>query len=447
MSDRSVTPGRRVRDWLPRGAHLSEESWQTRHRAINLLLWCHVVALPFIGAWQGNGFWHSALEAAPVAGLALAAMVPGAPRAVRASLTTMGLVIASATLVHFFHGMIEIHFHFFVVVALISLYQSWTPYLLGVTFVLLHHAIMGTLAPDQVYNHPAAITNPLLFAGVHGGFLMAETLACLAYWKASERTLSAERLAREQVEEANAALARANHEISDLVGMLSHDLRTPLAAINGFTAVLREHWSTLSDERREDLLRRTGAAGHHLQSMLDDALSVTAIEASGLHAEPQPVRLDQAVRDVLALMVDAGDDHHLDGLEPVVAAVDPGHLSQVLTNLVTNARKYGAPPFTFTTATVGGRAVVTVSDRGEGVPVEFEDRLFDRFARADGHRTGSQKGTGLGLYIARRLVLANGGDLSHRRTDASGGATFTVTLPVAVVPTSGDDRARLEPAS
>src|SRR5690242_9483281 len=82
----------RLRDALPSGAPLPEATWQARHRAITTILWLHVVALPFIGVWQDKGLWHSLSETAPVAGLALAATVAGAPRVVRASLTTLGLV-------------------------------------------------------------------------------------------------------------------------------------------------------------------------------------------------------------------------------------------------------------------------------------------------------------------------------------------------------------------
>ena len=79
---------------------------------------------------------------------------------------------------------------------------------------------------------------------------------------------------------------------------VSHDLRSPLTSINGFTSILREH--RLPPERTDDLLTRMAEAGRRLETMLDDALSATALEANGLSPEPQPVRLDEAVRDVLA---------------------------------------------------------------------------------------------------------------------------------------------------
>ena len=426
----------RLRDALPRGEQLPDATWRSRHRAINGLLWVHVAVLPFVGVWRGQDLGHTLLEVALVAGFALAAMVPTAPRAVRASMTTIGLMLSSATLVHFYSGLIEVHFHFFVMIAVVSLYQSWAPYLVGVSFVLLHHGVLGTLAPDLVYNHPAALGHPFLFAAVHGGFVLAESVACLAYWRASEQALAAERHERAEAEAANAALARANGEISDLVGMLSHDLRTPLSVVNGFTSLLQERWHEMTDERRTELLARITAAGHSLQSMLDDALSITALDSDAWAPEPQPVRLDQAVRDVMQMLADPLPETDLTGLRPATAYVDPGHLHQVLANLITNAGKYGAPPYRFTSAQAGDRASVTVVDSGEGVPEDFVARLFERFARADSHRAGAHKGTGLGLYISRRLAVANAGELRYDAAPTQGlGAAFTLDLPAAEVPT------------
>ena len=431
----TTTLSARLRDALPHGTALPEETWQARHRAITFLLLVHAAALPFIGLWQDRGFWHSLLEAAPVAGLGLAALVSGAPRALRATMTTLGLVLTSAILVHLFAGLIELHFHFFVVVAVVSLYQMWTPYLLGVFFVLLHHAGMGILAPRQVFNHPLAIEHPVQFALVHGGFVLAESIACLAYWRASERTLEAERRTRCEVEETNAALTTAHAEISDLVAMLSHDLRSPLTSINGFTSILREARADMSEERVQDLLRRIAESGRHLEVMLDDALSATALEANGLTSEPQPVRLDEAVRDVLDLMPTPLEAADVSGLEPVLGMIDPGHLAQILNNLITNAQKYGAAPYAFSCRSDGELAVLTLVDHGDGVPVEFEARLFERFARADRHRAGGLRGTGLGLYIAHRLAAANGGELRHRRHPEAG-AEFQLTLPRVALPTA-----------
>ncbi len=422
----------RLREALPKGGQLPDDVFERRHRALTTLLWIHAAVLPMIGVLQGQTLSHSLLEASFVAGLALAASVRGASQVLRSTLTTAGLMASSAVLVHFFNGLIELHFHFFVMIAAISLYQRWTPYLVGVGFVAFHHGIVGTIAPEVVYNHPLAIAHPFWFAIVHGGFLLAESVACLAYWRTSEQTLAAERHERATAESANAALARAHGELSDLMGMLSHDLRTPLAVVNGFSVILKEDWEQLPSERRDELLVKVVTAGKTLQTMLDDTLSLAALDADGLHPEPQPVYLNQAVRDTLDLLADPLVNPSVSEVDSAVAMVDPGHLQQILSNLITNAGKYGAPPYRFVVRRVGERATVAIEDSGAGVPQEFAVRLFERFARADTHRAGSVKGTGLGLYIAQRLAIANGGELRYRRLSREGGSAFTLDLPAAV---------------
>lgn len=116
-------------------------------------------------------------------------------------------------------------------------------------------------------------------------------------------------------------------------------------------------------------------------------------------------------------------------LNAVTALVDRSHLTQILTNLVTNAVKYGSEAFAISSSTDRAETVqVQVIDTGHGMPPEFVPRLFDRFSRSDDARAGHQRGTGLGLYIVRSLVDLNGGDIRHDETPG-GGATFTVRLP------------------
>lgn len=204
---------------LPRGGALSEQSWSTRHRGICVLLWAHVVALPFLGVLRHETAAHSLFEAAIVAVFAVGALLRRLSREVRSASATIGLLASSAILVHFFDGLIELHFHFFVTVAVVALYQAWGPLLLALGFVVFHHTVIGTLAPELVYNHPSAVHNPGLFALVHGGFVLAESIACLVVWRFSEDALDSERAARGGLEKAHRDLAQAQ----DLSGMGSWD--------------------------------------------------------------------------------------------------------------------------------------------------------------------------------------------------------------------------------
>jgi mannitol-specific phosphotransferase system IIBC component len=89
--------------------------------------------------------------------------------------------------VHLAGGLIEAHFHFFVMIPVVALYEAWLPFALGVAYVLVHHGVMGTLDPRSVYNHPAAWERPWVFAAVHAGFFASACIACVVNWWLHER--------------------------------------------------------------------------------------------------------------------------------------------------------------------------------------------------------------------------------------------------------------------
>jgi diguanylate cyclase (GGDEF)-like protein len=148
-------------------------------------------------------------EASVIAAFAIAATNKSSSQTVRESCATVGLIGSSAILVHFSGGLIEMHFHFFVMVAVVTLYQSWTPFLLAIAFVVIHHGTVGILDPSQVYNHPSAIANPWKWAFIHGLFIAGESAAGLTAWKMNERGLERERHARVKLQTANSDLAEA----------------------------------------------------------------------------------------------------------------------------------------------------------------------------------------------------------------------------------------------
>ena len=180
---------------LPDGGGLPDDDLARRHRQIVWLAWLHVLAV-LVGAHLiGDPLHHGLLEALPVAGLALLASAPRLPMSVRMAASTLALLTYSAILVHQTGGLIEAHFHYFVVVVIVSLYQSWVPFLLGVTFVILHHGMMGVLDPTTVFNHAAAQQRPWHWAGVHGGFILAQSIAALVTWRVNEDSLQRQRAA------------------------------------------------------------------------------------------------------------------------------------------------------------------------------------------------------------------------------------------------------------
>lgn len=175
------------RDLLPNGHLLGDDAWAARHRFVLILLWGHAVALPLLGAATGVPLPHVVGESGAVALCAIAASARRLGRNIRSVAATAGLITASAVVVHFSGGFIEAHFHFFVMLGVVTLYQSWTPFLLALGYVILHHGVVGMLVPDAVYNHPAARAEPWKWALVHGGFVLAASVTYLLAWRMTEQ--------------------------------------------------------------------------------------------------------------------------------------------------------------------------------------------------------------------------------------------------------------------
>jgi PAS domain S-box-containing protein len=151
------------------------------------LLWLHVAGIPLFGLARGYSLAHSMLESSPVAAAAAFAAYGQGSRRLRSAAATVGVMTSSAVLVHLSGGVIEVHFHFFVMLSIIALYNDWVPFLLAVAYVVLHHGIIGVLYPDEVYNHAAAINNPWKWAGIHGVFVLMASITGLVAWRLTEK--------------------------------------------------------------------------------------------------------------------------------------------------------------------------------------------------------------------------------------------------------------------
>ena len=153
------------------------------------MLWLHVVGLYCFGVMRGFGVLAPALEVSIVAAAAALASSERLGRRARMILASTGLVTCSALLVYFWNGQIEAHFHFFVVIPILILYQDWLPFLLALTYVVVHHGFLGALAPHNVYDHGHAVAHPWRWALVHGAFVLASSAASIVSWRANEQML------------------------------------------------------------------------------------------------------------------------------------------------------------------------------------------------------------------------------------------------------------------
>jgi len=178
-----------VRQWLPKGQMLPEHIWRRRHQTIVLLVWLHAAGLFAFGLSQGRDVPHMLVDIAPILVAAYVAGSEAIGMKLRVAAASFGLVTSSAVLVHLWDGVIEAHFHFFVAIGILTLYQDWMPFLVAIGYVVFHHGVMGALAPDNVYNHPDAINHPWKWAVIHGSFVLAASAAHIVAWRTNETQL------------------------------------------------------------------------------------------------------------------------------------------------------------------------------------------------------------------------------------------------------------------
>ena len=236
------------------------------------------------------------------------------------------------------------------------------------------------------------------------------------------------------------ALKEAEYLKDEFVGIVAHELRTPLAALQGFADMLvvqtaRQRGPQLSDWQQE-ALAEIELAVKRLVDLTEELLDVTRMQAGRLLLQRAPTNVVTLARRVAAFLQQTTTRHQVEVRTEhaqLLAEVDPGRVEQVLTNLIGNAIKYspqgGPVTVTLWEEAATGVVKICVEDRGIGIPVSQQAQIFGRFTRADNAQAWGISGTGLGLYICRELVERHGGQLwFESREDV--GSTFFLTLPI-----------------
>ena len=172
---------------LPHGAHLSAESFTARHRALTLVLWLHVAGL-VLWAVLEVAFGSSGAVALllPLIPLGFGAAARSTESSTSAQLTSLGLISTSFVAIALSHGDLSAHLHLFAILVFVAIYQMWSPLLWTIVAVVLHHSIIGVLAPDQVFGMSMSNTEALLMVGVHAGIVVLEVIAILLFWHFAE---------------------------------------------------------------------------------------------------------------------------------------------------------------------------------------------------------------------------------------------------------------------
>ena len=216
------------------------------------------------------------------------------------------------------------------------------------------------------------------------------------------------------------------------VGNVSHELRTPLAVIAGYLQSLLRRGDNLSPHQQQAVATASAEAERTIR-ILKDLLDLARVDSSNLHFRLTPMLLNTLVVEV-AQMIQKVSNRQINPLvtdEDVVVCADQDRLQQVLINLIDNAIKYSAPDqvVDLILEKTEQQAVIHVRDRGVGIALAHQQRIFERFYRVDESITRSRDGTGLGLAIAKSLIEGMDGRITLR-SKLGEGSLFTITLPL-----------------
>jgi len=222
----------------------------------------------------------------------------------------------------------------------------------------------------------------------------------------------------------------------DFVANASHELRTPLATLIGYTETLREQGDDIDPATRERFLSVVHDEARRMQSVVEDLISLSRIEAERFSTPTDAVDLQPLILQVLENSRRAAVERQSElelsiGPDLPEIAADSGQVLQLLDNLVTNALRYGTAgtPVTISAQRDGAMLHLTVADRGEGIAPEHIKRVTERFYRVDTSRSRALGGTGLGLSIVKHIVERHRGRLTIE-SKLGEGTMVHVLLPV-----------------
>ena len=212
---------------------------------------------------------------------------------------------------------------------------------------------------------------------------------------------------------------------SHFIALASHELRAPVAVIHGLGVTLNQRRELLELDEVGRLHVVLNEQTEHLAHLVNQLLDLSRLEADAIELRKTQIAVKPVVETIVAAV--AGDAaSHIEVAVPdeLETQVDPDAFDRIVSNLVVNALKYGAPPVTITAEQKDTHFRLAVEDRGDGVGKDFVPRLFERFARAEKTKGGS----GLGLAIAQSYANAHGGELVYGAADPQG-ARFELVLP------------------
>ena len=408
---------------LPRGNTLSEADWQRRHGLLQWVLLAHVPLLAVLGVALGS----------PAVPLTIALAIPlvcaGLGRALRhhrrwgSGAVTAGLVWCSVTLVGVTGGTIEAHFHFFIIIGFIALYQDWVPFLLNVLFTVISHGVGSMWLRTLMFNHPAAQESPWLWSLVHGVAVLFACVGVMLFWRVTEdeqnekddltRKLADAEIGRRRfTSDMLVNLARRNQSMLyrqlEIINQLEESERNPDALAELFRL---DHLTTRVRRNAENLLVLSGEKPPRVWS--------------------QPVPLRDVVRAAIAETEDLDRVAFEIPEGPLVDGASVTDVTHLLAELTENAVRFSPPD---TAVTIRGRRdprdsrgqLITVEDWGIGM--EPADLTAANALLAEPPEVDLSVSKRLGFHVVARLAARHGIKVVLSPTPGSG-ITASVALP------------------
>jgi signal transduction histidine kinase len=431
----------KLRSMFSDGGSLPEEVWQKRYSFLLGLTWFHALVIALVGPALGYSWemsigalfrdgtvLHTTFEGLVVALFAGLGSIRQIGRTLQAVAIAVGLMTASATLVHLSGGYIEFHFHFFVMLVFLALLQDWVPYILAIAYVAIHHGLVGALWPEEVFNHSAAINAPWTWAGIHAFFILCSSVGSIIAWRFNEKAL-------DKIKKQAAELEEASKLQADFTAMIAHDLRAPISTVlNTAELMVDGLFGPVNDEQKE-WLGRMEITCRNVVNIVSDFLDISKIEAGRLDLIKKRIDLYKLIQGSLKSYMPMATVKKISMttvLEPGLPEIsaDERRLEQVLSNLISNAIKFTAAGGV---VEIGARRLdgdirFWVKDTGEGIPPDELGDLFEKYRQSTSGKISQSKGTGLGLVICKKIAEAHGGRISVE-SRVGEGSTFSMEIP------------------
>lgn len=251
----------------------------------------------------------------------------------------------------------------------------------------------------------------------------------------------------EDLERANEQLKILDQQKSEFVSIASHQLRSPLTAIRGYTSMLMEGSYGDIPEKAMEAIDRVSQSSQHLVALVEDLLNISRIESGKMSYNFVSVDLEKMTEDIIGALLPNAQKSKLDLTfetdkdGPYLISADNEKIRQVILNLIDNSIKYTPSGFIkvrLSKDKASNKISLRVEDSGVGVSPELMDRLFEKFSRGDDKNKLHVNGTGLGLYVAKEIIKAHKGDIWVESPGEGKGSTFFVEFMTE------EEKARME---